>query len=209
MKKGSVPDRQRLLADHPDLAEELAEFFADQDRFNNVAAPLRAAVGSSRSFLPTEIGPHTVLGEIARGGMGLVLKARHRELGRLVAIKLLLAGPFAAAEDVQRFRREAESVANLDHPHIVPIYEVGEYEGLSWFSMKLMQTSLAQRLHRTSRVSANSKTAPLSDFTRPGQQPASQGPTLPADAQREIGDARAPSGHGQTSRPLDPVLRAG
>jgi serine/threonine protein kinase len=179
VQRGSIPDRQRLLAEHPDLADELAEFFADQDRFNHAAAPLRAAVSPSRSFLPSEIGPHVVLGEIARGGMGLVLRARHRELGRMVAVKLLLAGPFAAALDVQRFRREAEAVANLDHPHIVPIYEVGEYEGISWFSMKLMQSSLAQHLHKTSRLSSGSKTAPLSGRTRTGERSLGEVQTAP------------------------------
>jgi serine/threonine-protein kinase len=89
--------------------------------------------------VPARVGGYEVLGEIARGGMGVVYRARQPGLNRLVALKMVLPGQLVTAEAVRRFRTEAENVARLEHENIVPIYEVGEYQGQPFFAMKLIE----------------------------------------------------------------------
>ena len=84
-------------------------------------------------------GDYELLEEIARGGMGIVYKARQRSLNRIVAVKVMLPGQFAQPAAVQRFQTEAEVVANLQHPNIVAIHEVGVHAGQHYFSMDYVE----------------------------------------------------------------------
>lgn len=140
---GRVPETTTFLSQYSDLADELAPFLENSARFRKLA------MGEGEHSLPRAWGEYELHEEIARGGMGVIYRARHRRLQRWVALKMILAGQLASTDDVERFRAEARAAAQLDHPGIVPIYEIGEYEGQHYYTMPLViGESLAGILHR-------------------------------------------------------------
>lgn len=93
---------------------------------------------------------YEVVGELGRGGMGVVYKARQVKLDRLVALKMILVGGHAGSGDLVRFQTEAQAIAHLQHPNIVQVFEVGEHAGLPFFSLELCPGgSLDKKLNET------------------------------------------------------------
>ncbi len=108
---------------------------ADPNRTLPPAGPLDPPAAA----IPRRIGDYDIIAPIASGGMGVVYKARHATLDRLVAIKTMLRAETASPDEIRRFHAEAEAAAQLDHPGIVPIYEVGEEDGRHYFSMAFVE----------------------------------------------------------------------
>ncbi len=166
-ERGIRPDSAELVARHPDLAPDLNEFLQTQHRLEDLTAPVRqvsaalaqaarsgwslgpggGGAASGKVVAGRKVGEYELIDEIGRGGMGVVYKARDRRLGRLVAVKMIRSAALASPAEVERFLAEARAKARLDHPNLVPIFEVGEADGLPYFVMALVDGgSLQQRL---------------------------------------------------------------
>ena len=147
VQAGEAVDIAAACSEHPDLAGELRELWGAV-MIANVAgsSELQATVDSApqdgpllKLDLPCRFGDYELLEEIGRGGMGIVYRARQVSLNREVALKMILRGQLASDVDRHRFQAEAEAAARLDHPGIVPVYEVRELDGQPYFSMKYVK----------------------------------------------------------------------
>jgi eukaryotic-like serine/threonine-protein kinase len=153
---GEIVDREAFLREHPELAsaircldalEKLAPPAQNKEAERSAIAPLGEML--SPEIFPRSFGNYELLGELGRGGMGVVYRARQRELDRVVALKMILQSHLASTEHVRRFQAEAKAVARLRHSHIVQIHEVGQQHGQDYFTMEYIEgENLAQHLIR-------------------------------------------------------------
>ena len=151
-----------IIQQHPTLEREIRELWStammaeefgvisqvSSDLSGTYINPqLSAGNDSHTTSTPEQIGDYKINRIIGRGGMGVIYHATQKTLGRDVALKMLLQGSLATEDDMLRFSREAEAAAGLQHPNIVPVYEVGMHEGLPFFSMKHIEgNTLSERL---------------------------------------------------------------
>jgi eukaryotic-like serine/threonine-protein kinase len=142
--RGESPQLEEYLARFPHLDQALRAQFAVHRAAGAEETASPDLVGPAAD--PTSFGDYEILGRVDEGGMGVVYKARQLSLNRVVALKFVRLGGQAGGGELRRFQMEAENVARLDHPNIVPVFEVGQHQGQPYFSMKFIDGGSLARL---------------------------------------------------------------
>ncbi len=193
-------DRTELLAAHPELADELNEFFQTADLVEQITSGTGAQTAARPDQPPPRrLGDYELHQEIARGGMGVVFKARQVSLNRPVALKVLNASLGLTPQAVTRFRLEAETAARLHHTNIVPIYSTGTEAGVYYYAMELILGPSLDSVLRQLRNAAVPAASPANSPPLPEPLPAWVSQTLayqpdsPA-ARPSAGSTTMPSG---------------
>jgi serine/threonine protein kinase len=140
VRRGEQPSVTEYVARHPDLADRLRQVLPMMVLMDEAASADRTGTHTGRDAdLPDLIGGYRILREVGRGGMGVVYEAEQESLGRRVALKVLAAAAIPEPKQLLRFHREAKAAARLHHTNIVPVFGVGEGEGVHYYVMQFIQ----------------------------------------------------------------------
>jgi tRNA A-37 threonylcarbamoyl transferase component Bud32/tetratricopeptide (TPR) repeat protein len=187
-------DYRRLAGEFPMLDDYMSQFtgldrallahaLGDEGNPSPLPTANAESLQNGAAPVPRRFGEYELLSEAGRGGMGVVYRARHRRLNRMVALKMILAGRLADEAHVERFYTEARAAARLQHPNIVPVYEAGEHDGQHFLAMAFVEGS------------------DLGELIRHGPLPAAQAATLIQTAAEAVHYAH---GQGVIHRDLKP-----
>jgi hypothetical protein len=146
-RKGERPPPKEYMDRHPELAAEIKEVFPAMAMMENIAVADESVEGRDQESGGTgqerrvleQLGDFRIIREIGHGGMGVVYEAEQVSLGRHVALKVLLNQALLDAKQKRRFEREARAAAKLHHTNIVPVFGVGEHDGLPYYVMQFIQ----------------------------------------------------------------------
>jgi eukaryotic-like serine/threonine-protein kinase len=154
LRRGEKPDVGEYAERHPELAAEIRDVFPTLyllEEFGSVAG--RTVPAGGDGAVPPVLGEYLILREVGRGGMGVVFEAVQQTLGRHVALKVLPPGLTRRPAQFERFRREAQAAAKLHHTNIVPVFAVGEQDGVHFYAMQFIRgqtlAAVLQELRRT------------------------------------------------------------
>src|SRR5205085_2432950 len=177
-RKGERPPLRDYIDRHPELAAEIKDVFPAMAMMENIAVADESLEDPAKVFQSSQValkqlGDYRIIREIGRGGMGVVYEAEQVSLGRHVALKLL---PNQALQDVKqkrRFEREARAAAKLHHTNIVPVFGVGDHDGVPYYVMQFIQgLGLDEVMEEVKRLQARSGSAvmPSAMSARPARK---------------------------------------
>ena len=181
-RRGERPALTEYTDRHPELAEQIRKLFPAlvvMEEFGSVAGP-DSGPPAGRDPPPRQLGEYRILREVGRGGMGVVYEAMQESLGRHVALKVLPDRNWKNPVHVERFRREARAAARLHHTNIVPVFGVGEADGVHYYAMQYIHGQSLdnvldelKRLRRVRSVTADAKSPTRTASTGRPSAPAS------------------------------------
>jgi serine/threonine protein kinase/tetratricopeptide (TPR) repeat protein len=138
-RRGERPSLTEYVVEHPELAEQIRALFPTVAVMEDLKRDLLLAESPTGYKMPERLGDYRVLREVGRGGMGIVYEAEQESLGRHVAVKVLTAQALLDPDHLRRFQREARTMAQLHHTNIIPVFAVGEHDGLPYYVMQFIE----------------------------------------------------------------------